>query len=278
MLEKIRQKNKQGILKRKSTKTAGSGLAKTRKEGKMNTETKPRSNIKYMISAILEIIVVLLPLYIGIYISAELGLNHIPLGGDVVMLGGYPQIIGFFITITLLFLFSKKRKGGWKSIGMSKPKNWLKTIFLGIVISGIVFVAVSFVINPLIRTLFPEQVRDMSVFNHLEGNIPNLLIQLFTVWVSAAFGEEIIFRGYMIERLIKDKTKLKPLKVIAVLLISSIIFGCAHLYQGPIGMIKTGAIGLVFGGCYFLSKRSLWPLIIAHGLIDTIDMITRFLG
>ncbi len=43
-------------------------------------------------------------------------------------------------------------------------------------------------------------------------------------------------------------------------------------------MFKTGAIGLVFGIAYLAVQRSLWPLILAHGLIDTIDMITHYFG
>ena len=61
-------------------------------------------------------------------------------------------------------------------------------------------------------------------------------------------------------------------------ILQAVIFGLAHAYQGPVGVIKTGAIGLVFGLAYLAVGRNLWPLIIAHGLIDSIDMVTHYLG
>jgi hypothetical protein len=59
---------------------------------------------------------------------------------------------------------------------------------------------------------------------------------------------------------------------------SAVIFGLIHSFQGPIGMIRTGAIGLVFGLCYLAVGRNLWPLVIAHALIDTLDFVTHYLG
>ncbi len=117
-----------------------------------------------IVKAFLEVIVVLAPLYIGIYLSARLGLEYIPLGGDIVLFGGYPQIIGFFSTIFLMVIFIKKRQGGWNNIRMAMPKNWLIAFAKGVVISGIVFVSVSLIINPLIRALFPDIERNMTVF------------------------------------------------------------------------------------------------------------------
>jgi membrane protease YdiL (CAAX protease family) len=62
------------------------------------------------------------------------------------------------------------------------------------------------------------------------------------------------------------------------LVVSAVIFGLGHAYQGPAGVIKTGAIGLAFGLAYLAVGRNLWPLIIAHGLIDTLDFVTHYLG
>ena len=56
----------------------------------------------------------------------------------------------------------------------------------------------------------------------------------------------------------------------------AIIFGLVHAYQSPAGMIKVGLIGLVFGISYLAVKRNLWPLILAHGLIDSLDMISHY--
>ena len=49
-------------------------------------------------------------------------------------------------------------------------------------------------------------------------------------------------------------------------------FGAGHISQGVSGMIMAGAIGAVLG-TYFLTRghRALIPLMISHGLIDTVS-------
>ncbi len=40
-----------------------------------------------------------------------------------------------------------------------------------------------------------------------------------------------------------------------------------HLYQGPMGIITIVPLGLLYGFVY-VRTRQLWPLILAHMLID----------
>ncbi len=58
----------------------------------------------------------------------------------------------------------------------------------------------------------------------------------------------------------------------------AVIFGLIHAYQSPVGMFKVGLIGLVFGVSYLVVGKNLWPLILAHGLIDSLDMVSHFFG
>ena len=58
----------------------------------------------------------------------------------------------------------------------------------------------------------------------------------------------------------------------------AVIFGLIHAYQSPIGMFKVGLIGLLFGLSYRVVWRNLWPLVLAHGLIDSLDMVTHYFG
>ena len=233
---------------------------------------------KNILRRTMEVVIVLLPLYIGLFISASLDLKVMKVTGDVVVMGGWPQPVGLLISLFLLYLLSKRDNLKWKDFGLTKPKKWWKTIFIGICVSGIIFVSVAFVINPIMRAVFPNTGQDLSNFNHLEGHIVNLIIQLVMIWITAAFLEEVLWRGFIIERILGYQKKPPVWLIIVVLIIGSAIFGMAHLYQGPAGIFKTGAIGLVFCGCYFLVGRKLWPLIIAHGIIDTLDMIQHYLG
>ena len=46
----------------------------------------------------------------------------------------------------------------------------------------------------------------------------------------------------------------------------------------PRGVLNASAIGLVAAGVYLADSRNLWPLIIAHGLVDTVSLTFLRLG
>ena len=50
-------------------------------------------------------------------------------------------------------------------------------------------------------------------------------------------------------------------------MISSIVFGVGHLYQGPTGALRTGVIGMVFA-VLTIATGSLWVPMLVHVLID----------
>jgi len=82
-------------------------------------------------------------------------------------------------------------------------------------------------------------------------------------WLSLTAGicEEIAYRGFLIWYLAAAFGL--PLAA----LVSAVIFGLAHAYQGRAGILKTGIIALVFAGLYLLSG-SLWLPILLHTAVD----------
>ena len=88
------------------------------------------------------------------------------------------------------------------------------------------------------------------------------------IWVgvsfTAGFCEEIAFRGYLLTRL-RLVGKLKSWVVPVV--ISSVVFGACHAYQGWPGFILISIYGAMFALLY-IRTGSLWPCIIAHSLND----------
>ncbi|MFZ5980385.1 MAG: CPBP family intramembrane glutamic endopeptidase [Candidatus Zixiibacteriota bacterium] len=88
------------------------------------------------------------------------------------------------------------------------------------------------------------------------------------LWVAVAFTagfcEEVAFRGYLMTRLrLLGKFK----NWIIPTLISAVIFGTCHAYQGLPGFIVITAYGLMFSLLYIRTGR-LWPCIIAHFFQD----------
>lgn len=98
---------------------------------------------------------------------------------------------------------------------------------------------------------------------------------LAVAWFAAGFGEELIWRGFLMDRLMRLKGISGRLWLAVVL--QAAVFGLPHLYQGWAGVIVTGVVGLLFGWLRIRSNWNLWPLIIAHGLVDTISMCAGYL-
>lgn len=86
---------------------------------------------------------------------------------------------------------------------------------------------------------------------------------------TAGITEEIIYRGFLIFAL----TQLFPsFSVWMVLILSSLLFGLAHTYQGFLNVIKTSLFGLFFAILY-MGLDSIVPLMILHFLIDYVGKI-----
>jgi membrane protease YdiL (CAAX protease family) len=89
------------------------------------------------------------------------------------------------------------------------------------------------------------------------------------VWIyvslTAGITEEIIYRGFLLFAL---SFLFPDLSVWLVILLSSILFGLAHTYQGFVtGVVRTTIFGIVFSVLY-MGLGSIVPLIILHFLID----------
>jgi membrane protease YdiL (CAAX protease family) len=111
----------------------------------------------------------------------------------------------------------------------------------------------------------------------LKDNIGMLLLTLAGVYIVSSFGEEVIYRGFLITRISQIGTDSRKAITIAIIL-SSIIFGLIHYSWGPMGMVQTGFMGLALGICYIKLKRRLWILILAHAYMDSILMIQMYMA
>lgn len=82
--------------------------------------------------------------------------------------------------------------------------------------------------------------------------------------LTAGITEELVFRGYLMWLF----GSVMP--AAWALVISSLLFGLQHAYQGVPGILRTAIVGAVLCGLYLASGSLLMP-IIAHILIDLIQ-------
>ena len=94
-------------------------------------------------------------------------------------------------------------------------------------------------------------------------HIPVLILLAF----ANGWAEEVIVVGFLLTRL--QQLRVNP---VVALVATSLLRGAYHLYQGWGAGLGNAAMGLVFGYAWRRTGR-LWPLVIAHGLIDTVAFV-----
>ena len=166
------------------------------------------------------------------------------------------------------------RKTEWKDIGFAFADFTLKRIGIGIVVAIAYYFAHQYVIDPLLSAITQPGLPE--IFS-MKGNILKLAIGLTLSWTTAAFFEEILFRGYLINRFI-DLTGDGLVAKISIVLLSGLAFGFVHCYQGLYGAMSAGIIGIFQATVYFLARKKLAIPIIAHGVYDTIGFTLLFIG
>jgi uncharacterized protein len=133
----------------------------------------------------------------------------------------------------------------------------------------VVVVAVLVAINKLQkRKITPEQYAEQ--LENIRKLIPSTSTERLVaipLAFTAGFCEEFLYRGYLLNL---AATAVKSLWL--GLLISSILFGFAHLYQGRKGVIGTTVIGLIFG-LIFLASRALLPGQLLHTAMDLNNLL-----
>lgn len=164
----------------------------------------------------------------------------------------------------------------WKDVGFARPRSWGNTLLIGIVVGLAMEMFELFVSQPLLARWLGKM-PDLSNFAGLVGNWKMMLISLLLLWTLGALGEELVYRGYLMDRL---AGLLRDTKAawIASLIVISIVFGCAHLGQGATGMIENIWDGLLLGALYLACGRNLAAPVVAHAVADSVDFILIFLG
>ena len=117
---------------------------------------------------------------------------------------------------------------------------------------------------------------DMSGYAYLSGNLPMLFLVLAAVYINASFGEEVIYRGFLITRIAELGSGSKRAWWLGVL-ISSLIFGLIHSDWALVGIVQMAFMGLALGVSYLAVRRNLWVTILAHGYLDTILIVQMYL-
>ena len=179
-------------------------------------------------------------------------------------------ILGFLVAWALL----RMSRQNWSHFGLSRPRGLVGCLGVAIALYGVVYLA-TMVLVPFLGSVFP--VRSEPVFLlYIRGNVAAYLGWLAIAWLVGGFIEELLFRGFLINR-VESLFGNAPGSTAIAILAQAVLFGTLHLYQGAYGFVFAGTLAVLYGVAYVVLGRNLWPLIIVHGTWNSIA-ISRLYG
>ncbi|WP_394751027.1 CPBP family intramembrane glutamic endopeptidase [Spongiimicrobium salis] len=183
-----------------------------------------------------------------------------------------------FSTLAVATWRMKVRNISWHDLGLRKPNQMLKSLLVtaGILIAVPICIVIFQNIQEFLPfSLAPDQSSENAVskFGPLKGNWPHFFMIIPFVLLQSAL-EELLDRGFLITWLERLFSKTYFATAIAVLL-QAMLFGFRHSYDLSERSVTVGIIGLIMGIAYVKFGRNLWPLIIAHAILNTMSMMGR---
>jgi uncharacterized protein len=144
------------------------------------------------------------------------------------------------------------------------PRNILTVVGMVILVVAVVLLN-KFQMRKITSEQYDKQIENIR---KLIPTTPAERLAVIPLAFTAGFCEEFLYRGYLLN-IAASATK----SLWVGLLISTILFGFAHLYQGRKGVIGTSIGGAVFG-LIFLASRSLLPGQLLHTAMDLSQLLS----
>ncbi|CAM1364991.1 conserved membrane protein of unknown function [Tenacibaculum soleae] len=180
----------------------------------------------------------------------------------------------FFFPLGIVSLILKKSKFDWSKFGIGQ-KLTRKTILKSFIFASTLFAVFTFLIDPILINWFGDY--DLSSINDIRGDFFAYLILMVIVWVFAAFGEELIFRGYYMKGLAELFGNNNKAWLFSAF-ITSLYFGISHVYQGLIGVVSVFIWSFIISLIFNKNKNNLLLLVLIHGIYDTIGITLIYLN
>jgi len=138
-------------------------------------------------------------------------------------------------------------------------------VFLGGLIAGMLIV----IMLPAVLAVRSEKIRAKAgkAAKKLAFLLPSTGEERWWWWlvcITAGVCEEVVYRGFLLHYF-----HILPfhLSLTWALVVSSVIFGIGHLYQGIAGAVQTVVIGFVLGAMFLMTGNLLLPIVV-HAVMD----------
>ena len=187
-----------------------------------------------------------------------------------------PNEVPILVVLAVVSMRLRAGRWAWNTLGFRRPTSWIRVVSIAAIAAALRLALGEYVIDPLTAHFWPPAIAPKEV-DEIAGHFGTFLLYIPIVWGFAAFGEEVAYRGYLLNRTAEAGGKSNVAFWIAVV-VTSVLFGYGHYYKGPAGIIDSGIAGVILGSAYVLSGRNLWVTILAHGFIDSFALTLAYLG
>jgi membrane protease YdiL (CAAX protease family) len=177
------------------------------------------------------------------------------------------------IAAILVLIWRKFTKTTYKSLGLYKPINIVKTIGVGVGLGILLKLFSATIFMPLIG--YPPE--GSGAFLFIKESLTNALLACVYIIIVAGFCEEIVFRGFFFRQFETWFGSSKGIKVTMVI-VGSLLFGIPHIYQGFHGAMNSIVIGAIYGIIFLMNKKNLWLVMISHAAYDLLAVYIIYNG
>lgn len=178
------------------------------------------------------------------------------------------------LALLAVVVAGRPRRGLLASVGLGRALSGRAIAW------GLVVIVPCYVINVMTSLLYvwgsgmdvmsmaEDKMRALDVLSNIN---PRAVLPLA---LFVGVYEEIVFRGFLFSRLgavLGADGTARRSRMLAAAALSAAVFGLAHVYQGPLGMLQTFSVGFVLAlvAAWF---GSIWPCIVAHMGIDSLAL------
>jgi membrane protease YdiL (CAAX protease family) len=164
------------------------------------------------------------------------------------------------VTTGLILLLWRSGRISASNLGLVAPCSWIWTT-----------VALFVIIGALAWSSLKLRPRAEKIRKKLQDSLGALLPESHqerfwfgAISVGAGISEELAFRGFL---LFYFSLYLPHLNTLERVLLTSLVFGLAHIYQGWKPAVGTGILGFALAGLYLVSGSLMLPVLV-HAAID----------
>ena len=173
------------------------------------------------------------------------------------------------LLVTALFV---RHDASWReSLGLeNRPAGstlgWSLLGFIGTYAANLLLLIAYLAAEGNLEALAARKMSTLGKFAEVPAGMALALVAFAAIW------EEIVFRGFLLGRLraampMRDSRGAALCRDVLAVVLTALVFGTGHGYQGVLGLVQTAVAGVALGALT-IWRKSLWPAIGAHLLID----------